>query len=300
MEFKQLEAFIAVFEQKSFSKASGLVYLSQPAISNQVASLERELGTQLFIRGSKEISPTREGRLLYRYACDILDKRDGAVQTLHNVQNMAASTVVSIGAYSVATRYYLSQLIADFQKRHRQVSFRIYPGDSLHIQQNVIDGKIELGITGIHVSSPQCESTELVTDRWVIITPNTPRYRSWLPRRVAPAQLARERFICREPGSGTRKDTDLFLTQLGINLDDLKITAEVDDTDSIIQLAACGVGVSVVSQRAAELFARFGHILIFEFDAVVPLRPIYLLRNQNISLSTPAQKFYDFALKYYL
>lgn len=299
MEFKQLEAFIAVFEQKSFSKASGLVYLSQPAISNQVASLERELGTQLFIRRAREVLPTREGRILYRYACDILDKRDGAVQTFQNIQNMDKG-MVSVGAYSVATRYYLSQLIADFQKRHRQVSFRIYPGDSLHIQQNVIDGKVELGITGIHVASPQCESTKLVDDRWVIITPNTPRYRNMFPRKLTSAQLAKERFICREPGSGTRKDTDLFLTQLGIKPDELKITAEVDDTDSIIQMVAHGVGVSVVSLRAAELFARFEHILIFEFDAAVQLRPIYLLRNQNISLSAPAQKFYDFALKYYL
>lgn len=298
MEFKQLEAFIAVLEQKSFSRAADMVYLSQPAISNQIASLERELGVQLFVRGPKEILPTKEGRILYRYACEILDKRCNAVQALQNIQNMVNGTV-AIGAYTVAACHYLPQLIADFQKRHRQVSFRLYTCDSLRILQDLIDGKIEIGITGIYVTAQQCESLPLVCDRWVVITPNNARYRKMLPKKFPLSQITEERFICREPGSGTRKDVDQFLGQMGVKLGDLKTIAEVDDTESVIQLVAHGVGISVVSQRAAEQFTRFEQILTFDFDSIVPTRQIYLVRNQNLALSTPAQKFYNFALKYY-
>lgn len=298
MEFKQLEAFIAVLEQKSFSKAAELLYLSQPAISNQVASLERELDVQLFIRSAKEVLPTKEGRIFYRCACEIIDKRSSAVQALQNIHSMVNGTV-AIGAYSIAIHHYLPQLIAEFQKRHRHVSFRIYNYDSLRILQNIVDGKIELGITGIYVASQQCESRELVTDRWVVITPNNARYRSMQSKKFPPSQLTQERFICREPGSGTHKDLDHFLAPLGIRLGDLKTIAEVDDTESIIQMVACGIGISIVSQRAAEPYTRFGQVLTFDLDSMTPSRPIYLVRNQNLALSTAAQRFYDFALKYY-
>ena len=138
-------------------------------------------------------------------------------------------------------------------------------------------------------------------DRWIVITPNNDRFRNIISARAfTPSQLTQERFICREQGSGTRKDVDHFLTQLGVNPGNLQIVAEIDDTESIIELVSKGLGISIVSQRSAENFSRYGKILTVNFDQIVPSREIYLVKNQEIPLSSTAQKFYDFASKYYL
>ena len=301
MEFKQLESFVAVIDTKSFSKAAEQLFLTQPAVSTQIAALERELDVKLLIRAAKDIHPTREGRVLYRYAKEILEKRDQALLSLHNLKR-PQNTVISIGASSIPARHYLPQLIAEFQKQNRNVTFRIfYIYDSIQIVQNISDGKIEIGMTGIYVKSSQCTIERMAYDRWIVITPNNDRFRNIISARAfTPSQLTQERFICREQGSGTRKDVDHFLTQLGVNPGNLQIVAEIDDTESIIELVSKGLGISIVSQRSAENFSRYGKILTVNFDQIVPSREIYLVKNQEIPLSSTAQKFYDFASKYYL
>lgn len=299
MEFKQLESFVAVIDAKSFSKAAEQLFLTQPTVSTQIAALERELDMKLLIRAAKEIRPTREGRVFYRYAKELLEKREQAVLSLRNLKQ-PQNAIISIGASSIPARHYLPQLVADFQKQNRNVTFRIYSYDSIQIVQNISDGKIEIGMTGIYVKSSQCTLERMAYDRWIVITPNNERFRNIIAESsFSLTHLAQERFICREQGSGTRKDVDHFLIQLGINPSDLHIVAEIDDTESIIELVSKGLGISIVSQRSAESFRRYGKILTVNFDRIVPSREIYLVKNQEIPLSSIAQKFYDFALKYY-
>ena len=299
MEFKQLESFVAVIDAKSFSKAAEQLFLTQPTVSTQIAALERELDMKLLIRAAKEIRPTREGRVFYRYAKELLEKREQAVLSLRNLKQ-PQNAIISIGASSIPARHYLPQLVADFQKQNRNVTFRIYSYDSIQIVQNISDGKIEIGMTGIYVKSSQCTLERMAYDRWIVITPNNERFRNIIAESsFSLTHLVQERFICREQGSGTRKDVDHFLIQLGINPSDLHIVAEIDDTESIIELVSKGLGISIVSQRSAESFRRYGKILTVKFDRIVPSREIYLVKNQEIPLSSIAQKFYDFALKYY-
>ena len=300
MEFKQLETFIAVSDLNSFSKAAKKLYITQPAVSTQIAALERELGFQLFVRSSKDISPTREGRVFYQYAKDILDKRD---QTLVSLQNLgsAHSSILTIAASTIPARHYLPPLLADFHRQHRNVFFRMFcRHDSIQIVQNVADGKAELGFIGVYVSSAQCDVQHLAYDHWVLVTPNTRHFQEWLSdRSFSPDQILRERFICREQGSGVRKDVDHFLEQLGIAPSELRFSMEVDDTESILELVARGLGVSVVSQRSAETFRQSGRVLTKSFDSVVSSKDIYLVKSRAIPLSVTARKLYDFAAAYY-
>lgn len=299
MEFKQLESLIAVLDMQSFSKAAEKLFVTQPTVSTQIAALERELNAQLLIRSSKDVQPTREGRILYRYAKEMLDKRNQALLTVQNLKN-PVSGVISIAASSIPIQHYLPPLMAAFQKQMPNISFRVYFRDSVEIIENLTDGKVELGMTGIYVPSATCESQCMAYDRWVMIMPNNSHYRSLMDGRAfSPSCIAQERFICRERGSATRKDMDHFFAQLGIDLSKINIVAEIDDTDSIIKMVAHGLGISIVSQQAAESHCRQGELLIADFGEVVPSRQIYLARNQNIELSAPAQRFYNFALKSY-
>lgn len=298
MEFRQLEAFVAVINHKSFSKAAETLHLTQPAVSNQTIALEKELGIKLLIRSNKEVLPTKEGCVFYRYACDILTRRQQAAQVFSDIQN-ATNSVVSVGAPLVPTRHCLPPLVGEFRRRHSNISFKIYTMDSKDIVQDVSDGRIEIGIASIFVSSPACLIEELLHDRWVLITPNTAHYRQRLECGSLIDCITQERFINRQPGSGTRKDLDHFLSQLGVESGALKITAELDDTEAIIKMVSEGVGVSIVSRLAAESYHKTNRILWFEFHQPASLRPIYILRNKNITLTNAAQKFYNFSRRFY-
>ena len=100
MDFKQLEAFAAVVNLGSFSKAGDRLFLTQPTISAHIRALERELGVQLIVRTTKEVYPSREGKRFYAYAQNILRMRDDAIAAMteavpvvRGVITVAASTI---------------------------------------------------------------------------------------------------------------------------------------------------------------------------------------------------------------
>lgn len=298
MELKQLESFVTIMRKNSFSAAAEVLLITQPTISTQISSLEHELDVKLFIRKSKSIEPTREGRILYKYAVEIISRRDAALQALKDVKNPSVGTI-TIGASTTPARHYLPPLIAEFQKKQKGAFFRISNSDSVTVVQNIIDQKIEIGMTGILVPSPYCESKCMAVDRWIVILPNNLRYRNLIISGFLPEMILKERFICRNLGSGWRKDVDHFLSQLGLDPSALRVVSETNDTETIIHMVSNGVGISVISQRVAERYVRSGDILPVSFDHLVPSRPLYLVRSKNTHLSAFAQKFWDFASDYY-
>ena len=299
MDFKQLEAFVSVFNLKSFSRAAEKLYLSQPAISNQISSLERELETKLFIRTAREIVPTKDGRAFYRYAKEILEKKEQAVQAIQDIQN-PSSDVITIAASHIPLRHFLPQLLAAFQKRYRNVSFRVNGAHSVQVVQSILDGKADIGLTDLYVPASQCDIRAVTCDRRVIITPNNARYRHLITSgEFSLAVMMQERFICREPEEGIRKELSAYLKHHGIDPTELRIVAEVNDTETIVQMVAHGLGIAVVSKGAAERFQKSGMVLASSLSEEFPSQKVYLVRNNSITLSTIAWKFHNFAQKYY-
>ncbi len=299
MEFKHLESFIEVINQKSFSKAAHNLYLTQPAISAQVASLEKELQVKLLVRNSKNVILTKEGRIFYRYAYDIVRKREAAIQAVHGNQTPQTYVIV-IGATRIPARFYLPLVIEEYQKKYRNDSFRIYTGDSYQVIRQVAAEKVEIGITSIPVPHTNCNTETMAYDRWVIITPNKARFCQKLNTGdFSPKDLLSERFICHTPEFGSRKDVNVLLQQLGIDTNGLNIIAEVDDTDTIIEMVYRGLGVSIVSRHAASASLKRGEILCFDLAQKIFPREIYISYSKNCMLSPSAKRFYNFTLNFY-
>ncbi len=294
MEFKQLEAFLAVLETKSFSRAAEQLYVTQPAISAQISSLETELNAKLFVRSRKSVELTKAGHILQRYAYDLLARRDMSLQMLNSYRN-ATSGIIRIGASSIPIHHYVPKLIRGFQKQHHNVLFRLQLMDSIDIVENVVSGQLEIGFTGIYVPSPWCMISAIAYDQWVVITPNNARFKNMQRQGFLPSSITQEAFITRAPGSGWRKDMDHFLSLLGIPLQELSIVAELDDTEAIIQMVSAGIGVSIVSKRAAEGHSKQEKILYFDLGDIISQRGIYIVKSMNIPLSAVANEFYEHA-----
>lgn len=293
MDFKQLEAFVQVVRLGSFSKAAKALYLTQPTVSAHVSGLEQELGTSLLRRTSQGALPTREGKILCGYAQEMLALRERAVSECGVPREMKGT--LEIASSTVPHQHLLPELMSRFRELHPGASFHVISGDSSQVVDSLLAGRAELGLTGTTTPTELCLYTSFAQDSLVVITPNTEPYRSLQAFGIA--QLRQFPFILREPGSGTRKETEEFLRQKGLGLEELKIAAQLDDPDAVKNSVGQGLGVSILSELSAADLARLGKILVFPLEGEPILRRLYVVRRAKGALSPLAAEFHRFVLE---
>lgn len=299
MDMKQLEALVYVVETCSFSRAGELLHLTQPTISSHIASLERELKIKLIVRTTKEIYPSEAGKLLYGYAKEILTKREEAVNAISDFFREMRGTI-TIAVSTIPGQYFLPKLMQSFREKYPDIKFHVQMTDSADVADQVISRNAELGFTGTLPDSDKCVCREFADDRLVIITPNQPRYAQYQATGFPVRRILEEPFINREAGSGTRRETELFLREMGIDPGKLQVAIEVRSTESIKKMVSEGLGIAVLSRSACEDYEQFQKLLVFDFDSVALRRKLYLVRHRNSILSPIAQAFYEYAKHYYL
>lgn len=299
IDMRELEAFSCVVEKGSFSRAAEVLYLTQPTVSAHVASLERKLGSKLLVRTTREIYPSDAGELLYGYAKEILRLRTAAVQAVDSLSGEMKGTI-TVAASSIPAQYQLPRLIREFRTLHPHVNFSLRILENAAVADEVLARRVELGFTDAAVNLPKCVWRELTEDRLVIITPPTPRYQAYRTADFPIRQLTKEPFIAHEPGSAARLETDSFLKELGVNLKEVNTAVEVHSDESIKRMVSEGLGIAVVSQTVCEDYCRFGKLLSFAFEQVVPRRKLYAVRHKNAILAPVAQSFYDYVAAAYI
>lgn len=298
IDMKEMEAFVSVVDCGSFSRAAKSLYLTQPTVSTHIASLERKLGIKLLVRTTKEIYPSDAGSLLYGYAKDILQLRAKAVQALYAFTHDMQGTVL-VAASTIPGQYFLPKLIQGFRTEYPDINFNVQVLDSTEVAGQIASRKAEVGFTGTIISLSKCVYQPLAEDRLVVITPNSPKYRVFLSTGFPVRHLTQEPFISREPGSGTRLETENFLREMGVDIKDVHIAVEVRSTESIKQMVSEGLGIAVISQSACEDYCKFQKLLAFNFDNVRLRRKLYVVRHKNSILSPIAQAFYNYVAGFY-
>ncbi len=297
-DMKELEAFVAVVENGSFSKAAQTLFLTQPTISAHVASLERKLEIKLLVRTTKEIYLSDAGKLLYEYAREILRLRVDAVQAVKCFAQEIKGTV-EIVASTIPGQYFLPKLIQSFRTTYPDVCFHVELMDSTEVAERVAGRRAEIGFVGTVIDISKCVYQEIGEDELVIITPNTPKYQAYRGGTFPLQQLAKEVLVAREVGSGTRMETESFLRTKGIEPEELQIAVEVRSTESIKQMVSEGLGISVISRKACEDYCQFQKLLAFHFGSASLRRKLYMVHYKNGVLSPAAQAFYHYAASFF-
>ena len=251
MDIKELEAFVYVVENCSFSRAAELLHLTQPTISSHVSALERKLNIKLIVRTTKETYPSDAGKLLYKYAKEILQVRENAAIALRNFSQEMKGTI-SIAASTVPSQYYLPHLLQDFRARYPDITFNIQMEDSPKVIEMVATRAVEIGFSGTRVENHKCISQEFASDPMVLITPNTEKYQAFAGKPFPIEQLKEETFISREKGSGTYQAGKELLNELGIDIAQLRTAVEIRSTESVKQMVSEGLGVGLIAQSAQD------------------------------------------------
>ena len=296
MEFKQLESFAAVVRLNSFTKAAESLYISQPTISTHIRALEEELGTRLIMRTTKNIDVTPEGMKLFEYAVNILELRDRMVQEC----SAGARQIIHLGASTIPSAYILPEVLPTFGRLNPNAFFIIHQTDSKGVMEGLTDGIYDVGLIGMPCEKETLYSEPFCKDRMVLITPVSQEYLALQSAGASPEDVLRNHpVILRERGSGSKKSADYFLEQTGISEEQLQVSARVNDPEAIKNLVAGGLGVSIISKRAAGNFLREKRILSFELPDSANDRDLYLVCRREQAERSPVREFVEFLARFY-
>lgn len=298
MNLKQLEAFVTVAETKNFSTAAKKLYLTQPTISAHIHSLEKELGSQLFIRTTKEVMLLEDGERLYHYAKQMIQLENNIKKEfLYKDRNFTQKIVV--GASTVPGQYLLPQILSLFSRTYQGYQIELKEADSERVIEMVATGIIEIGFTGMKTEEPQCVFEAFYADKLMVITPNYERYARYLSTGFPLEQLCSERMILREEGSGTRKETERYLQDMGMDLPALNIVATISNQEAIKKAVSSGMGISIISKAVVKDYVRQGNLLCFPLEKGVIYRNLYMVWNKNTKPGPSARVFIQFVKEMY-
>jgi DNA-binding transcriptional LysR family regulator len=291
MDLRQLEVFAGVYELRSFSRTASALRLTQSTVSEHVRLLEEELGTRLFDRLSRETVPTRAGELLYGYARQMLALRSQARQAVDSFLGQVTGTLL-IGASTIPGEYVLPAVIGRFRERHPRVAITLQISDTRGTVQAVLDGLVDAGVVGADPGNRGLESRALMPDELVLVIP--PGH-PWSGRSDATLDdLKTQPLIVREAGSGSRQALERALEAGGRSLGEMQVIAEMGSTSAIKQAVKAGVGVSVMSSRAAEDECRHGLLACVKLKDLSVTRQFYVVTHANRSRAPICRAFLDF------
>ena len=300
MEFKQLEAFVAVVDYGSFSEAARRLYLTQPTISAHIRSLEDELHMKLIIRTTKKTTVTAKGYQLYDSAVRMLDIRNNLLENFTG----AHKHMIDLAASTIPSSYLLPELLAAFGKAHPDVYFHSVQSDSAESISRVLDGTVDLALVGQNTRDESCIFLPFCYDELVLATPVTDRYLSLyshLPDEpVSFRDFAKDPIIIREKGSGTKKEMDLFLEKNGIIPGNLNVVARMNDLESIKKSIVNGLGISILSSRSVTDLQKTKQILVFPLGEPTHKRSFYIVYSKNRILKPHVKQFIQFVRDYYI
>lgn len=294
MELKQLRSFAAVVRYGSFTRAAENTYLSQPTISTHIRALEEELNTQLLLRDTKNLQVTPRGQELYECACRMLELQDNLLQRWRQ----SDQHIIQLGASTIPSAYILPEVLPLYGKENPGSYFVVHQSDSRQVIEGVAGGLFDVGMSGMPCQDEAIRCEPFFRDRMVLITPVSRRFLAMQSQgEQALPELLREPIILRETGSGSQKSADRFLAQMGLRENELRVTARVNDQESIKNLVSGGLGVSIVSEKAVRDFVAEKRLLAFPLPPGSAERNLYLLLPRHASADS--LRFCSFVREFY-
>ena len=285
MNFHQLHIFNVVARHRSYSKAASELYLSQPTVSVHLQKLEQELGMELFEQLGRNIYLTDAGRMLFSYTQRIFSLAEEAERALEELQGLHKGRI-RLGASTTPGIYYLPNLLGQFKEDYPGIELILDVANSLEIEKKVLANHLDIGVVGRPSHEADLISESFRTDRLVmILSPQNPLLQQ---EQITLEDVARQRFILREPGSSTRQVTEDAFAKEGIHL---RVAMEYGSTDGIKHAVAANLGISIVSELAVRLCEQTGLVVVRDIPDLEITREFALVYHKDKHLAPLTQTF---------
>jgi DNA-binding transcriptional LysR family regulator len=272
MDLLQLEHFLAVVDEGSFTRAAERVYRTQSAISQSIKKLEETVGAPLFARDAPELCLTPSGRLLAEYARKMVRVRDEAMRSLDDLKRLVVGRL-SVAAHESAAVYLLPGPLKAYLRTHPEIRVGIYRSRLDEIPRQVLDREVDVGFVKDEPIFRELKCVQIHQDQMVLI--GSPGHPLATRPRVALRDLADEHFVLHHQcAATTQRIMDLF-QQHGSRC---KVAAELWSFENVKQFVREEVGFAIVPRicvRQELVDGTLAEIALSELDMPRPTRMIF-------------------------
>ena len=281
---RQLQAFVALAEQRSFTRAAAQCHLSQPAFSALIGQLETQLGLRLFDRSTRHVEPTAAGQAFEVSARRVLDEFDAALNGVSD-QLARRSGRVSIALLPSLAAGWLPGILRDYRAQYPGVEIEVADVLSEPCVEHVRSGHADFALAAIRADTPELRAEPFCSDNFHLVCPVGHPLAAL--RDVRPRDVAAYPFVHMARNSSVRQYLDAALHPL-----QMQTLMEVDQLATAMGMVRAGLGVSMMPALTLFHFAQPGLV-------TRPLpwpglkRSIYLVRRRERSLSLAAQSLYE-------
>lgn len=290
MDTRQLAAFCAVIEKKSFSQAAERLGVTQPAVSLQIRALEKRLGVQLVDRSGRRVEPTEAGQRLYRNAQRVLAAEELLLDELTEGERIAGR--FELGASTGPGGSVVPILLGELAATYPDLSVALTVADTHRIIELVADRAVELGVVGFARRHRSVVFEPLFRDQVVLACPPGHRFAG---KTISLDDLREETLILMQEGAGVREAIEDELRAVGVRPRDFGARLELGLQESVRAAVEAGVGVTFISRSAIEAALAAGTLTEAHVKGLEPSRDIFLARAAGRTLTRAAQAFLDLA-----
>ncbi len=284
---RQLKVFEAVANHLSFSRAAEELHLTQPAVSMQVQALAEQAGVPLFEQMGKKIFLTAAGEEMLRHARRVSQQLREAGDALAAIRGAKGGRLM-LGVVSTA-KYFAPRLLVAFRDQHPHADLRLGVFNRETLVNRLADNQIDLAIMGTPPKEVDTVSSVFADHPHVIVA--AADYHLAGRKRIAPADLASEPFLIREPGSGTRGAMERFFAGHGVSLLN---TTEMDSNETIKQAVMAGMGLSFISDHTIGLELAAGRLVRLPVTGTPVMRQWFVVHRADKQLLPMTNAFLDF------
>jgi DNA-binding transcriptional LysR family regulator len=292
MDTRQLVAFCAVVERKSFSQAAERLGVTQPAVSLQIRSLEQRLGRQLLDRSGRRVEPTEAGLRLYASAQRLLAAEEHLLEDLDADDEGMITGTFELGASTGPGGTVVPLLLCEFQEQHPELRVRLIVSDTQTVVDRVAERELELGIVGAGRRHRGVAFEPFFRDEVVLACPVGHRIAG---KTVTLDDLKGEKLIVMQEGAGVRQVIEDELRNASMRLRDLDVRLELGLQESVRSAVIAGHGIAFISRLAIEADLDAGRIATARVRGLDPVREIFLARASGRSETRAARAFVSFA-----
>jgi DNA-binding transcriptional LysR family regulator len=285
MHLETLQVFCDLVETGSFSAAASQNYITQSAVSQQVRTLEARFDQPLIERTRGHVQPTPAGQLLYEASKEITGRYRDLRERMQNVGNVVGGSVRLATVHSVGL-YELTEPLKRFVKAHPQVNVHLEYSRSSRIFEDVLSGRVDIGIVAYPTRRPQIAILPFREDALVLVCPT---HHAFARRRAIPLkELDGEAFVGYERDLPTRRAIDRVLRRKNVTV---RYVMELDNIETIKRVVEVGAGIALVPQPSIKQEVKNRTLCSVQISDEPLLRPLGILHRQGKQLSPAVERF---------
>ena len=293
MNLDHVRSFLEVIKRGSLSEAARALGISQPAVSNQIKGLERELGMELLIRGERGVvSLTAAGEVFLAFARQVVTAHEELLQQLSHLKE-EVSGELTIAASTTPGEFVLPQLLSDFKVHYPQVEAQVTIADTRDVVEKVLARECDLGFIGAPIERPRLTLAPLIKDEIVLaVYPGHPFARR---EAIRLEELQGQRLILREEGSGTRRSLEQLLAERGERLPENHVVLVLGSTHAVIEAIQARLGIGFVSALAVSRLQASGQLCTVPIEGLSLTRDLFVAYEEGQLSTRLRQEFLNFA-----